>query len=384
MKGAAVTLLVLLVCLSGVWALGDSGGRVKGSESISPDIWTELRSLRNMVVEQTVVLRNMEAKLRDSEKQMEEMKRDLCIFTAPVKGVYYFRFTAMDRRGSALLGVNLYKGVENVMHNGIYNLHSGNNEPISNAVVLELYVGDVVYMRLPAGYGLYDDSSHYTTFSGFLLFPISMPLTNSPSRVATVSSVQPDRVSSRLGPLPSPVPLSFPSSVSSSSSPPSSPSLACFRSWLLSADFRLARSRVESASPIETSLVLLLSLSFPTLKDSWSCSLPPAAEFWLCSLPPAAPPVTCPSPQAFAGLPLGLRSRAAALKARDDLEHVWQEAGQEGLQAQSDDQLQNKAVCVEVEATSEAPRVLIHTDQGLQEILGCVSGPKYPRDGLKQ
>ncbi|XP_041734331.1 complement C1q-like protein 2 [Coregonus clupeaformis] len=251
MKGAAVTLLVLLVCLSGVWALGDSGGRVKGSESISPDIWTELRSLRNMVVEQTVVLRNMEAKLRDSEKQMEEMKRDLChhrtltktnsnqslgdqndnhesqvwnlktenagrhkvafytslsnsgamyfgpfntettlvyktvitntgtaynqttgIFTAPVKGVYYFRFTAMDRRGSALLGVNLYKGVENVMHNGIYNLHSGNNEPISNAVVLELYVGDVVYMRLPAGYGLYDDSSHYTTFSGFLLFPM--------------------------------------------------------------------------------------------------------------------------------------------------------------------------------------------------------------------
>lgn len=75
MKGAAVTLLVLLVCLSvwGGWAQGDRGGRVKGSESTSPDIWTELR---NMVVEQTVELRNMEAKLRDSEKQVEELKRE--------------------------------------------------------------------------------------------------------------------------------------------------------------------------------------------------------------------------------------------------------------------------------------------------------------------
>lgn len=63
----------MLVCLSGAWAQGDSGGRVKGSESTSPDIWTELR---NMVVEQTVELRNMEAKLRDSEKQVEELKRE--------------------------------------------------------------------------------------------------------------------------------------------------------------------------------------------------------------------------------------------------------------------------------------------------------------------
>lgn len=45
-------------------------------------------------------------------------------------------------------------------------------EYISNALSLELDERDVVYMRLPAGRGLWDNSNNHNTFSGFLLFPV--------------------------------------------------------------------------------------------------------------------------------------------------------------------------------------------------------------------
>ena len=42
----------------------------------------------------------------------------------------------------------------------------------SNALALELQEGDEVYMMLPLGYGLYDNYSKHTTFTGFLIFPM--------------------------------------------------------------------------------------------------------------------------------------------------------------------------------------------------------------------
>lgn len=42
----------------------------------------------------------------------------------------------------------------------------------SNAMVLELLEGDVIYMRLPSEHVLYDNSNNYSTFTGFLLFPM--------------------------------------------------------------------------------------------------------------------------------------------------------------------------------------------------------------------
>ena len=43
---------------------------------------------------------------------------------------------------------------------------------LSSGASLQLEVGDVVNMRLPAGYRIYDDLDNHTTFTGFLLFTL--------------------------------------------------------------------------------------------------------------------------------------------------------------------------------------------------------------------
>uniref|UniRef100_A0A673AUQ9 C1q domain-containing protein n=1 Tax=Sphaeramia orbicularis TaxID=375764 RepID=A0A673AUQ9_9TELE len=81
-------------------------------------------------------------------------------FIAPVKRVYYFRFTAF----------HLEKGHTLVMHNA-EPVNTGGHSYLSNAVTLQLNVGDLVYMHLPPSYSLWDNgSSDRNTFSGFLLF----------------------------------------------------------------------------------------------------------------------------------------------------------------------------------------------------------------------
>ncbi|XP_067093749.1 uncharacterized protein [Osmerus mordax] len=93
------------------------------------------------------------------------------VFTAPVRGVYYFRFTAMDLRGSGSMGVAMYKNDLLIMANGAYNSH-GHAKYVANAATLELEQGDKIKMRLPPGFGLWDHPHNYNTFSGFLLFPM--------------------------------------------------------------------------------------------------------------------------------------------------------------------------------------------------------------------
>lgn len=93
------------------------------------------------------------------------------IFTAPVKGFYYFRFTALNYRKGLHGGVRLYHNSKSIIYNEDYNTDS-HNEYVSNAVILELQEGDVVYMRLPSGRGVHDNGANHSTFSGFLLFPM--------------------------------------------------------------------------------------------------------------------------------------------------------------------------------------------------------------------
>uniref|UniRef100_A0A4W5KPW6 C1q domain-containing protein n=1 Tax=Hucho hucho TaxID=62062 RepID=A0A4W5KPW6_9TELE len=266
MRGAGA-LLVLLFCLSGTWAQGERGGvrenditlqgHSEGGESresdgepltTQPDIWTELKELRNMVVEQRVELRNMGARVTASEGQPVELKREnsgkerrvfmynsskfridpnFCttgttllgikkentdrpkvafsaglsnlrkvghfdtetqliytkvftnignsyspvtyVFTVPLRGVYYFRFSGMDVRTLADMGVSLFKNKQHETLSHQYNSQEG-HQYVSIAVTLE--EGGLMYMYLPSGYGLYEDSNERCPFSGFLLFPM--------------------------------------------------------------------------------------------------------------------------------------------------------------------------------------------------------------------
>ncbi|KAK2816687.1 hypothetical protein Q7C36_022958 [Tachysurus vachellii] len=93
------------------------------------------------------------------------------VFTAPVKGAYYIRFTAAAySSNSHNMGVHLYKNSQHLMHLGEYD-KDGTARHVSGALVLELEVGDAVYLRLVTNYALYDDTMLRNTFSGFLIFP---------------------------------------------------------------------------------------------------------------------------------------------------------------------------------------------------------------------
>ncbi|XP_064817243.1 complement C1q-like protein 2 [Oncorhynchus masou masou] len=93
------------------------------------------------------------------------------IFTAPVRGVYHFSFTMGDFLQSTVMGLSLFKNEQQIIHSGEVGDHQ-QFRYASNAVILQLEVGDVVFMQLPANYRIYDDSNHRNTFIGILLFPV--------------------------------------------------------------------------------------------------------------------------------------------------------------------------------------------------------------------
>uniref|UniRef100_A0A8C4DM14 C1q domain-containing protein n=1 Tax=Dicentrarchus labrax TaxID=13489 RepID=A0A8C4DM14_DICLA len=91
-------------------------------------------------------------------------------FTAPVKGVYYFQFTAFGHQPGSM-AIDVYKNSERIMYNW-GNLPEWGYKYITNSLVLELIAGDEIHLVLPSGYSLYDDVNNYSTFSGALLFPL--------------------------------------------------------------------------------------------------------------------------------------------------------------------------------------------------------------------
>lgn len=67
MRDILLLMVVVLFCLSGTWAQGESEGAHQGlqtSGQTSTDIWVELRALRDMVVEQRVELTYTKAELQ--------------------------------------------------------------------------------------------------------------------------------------------------------------------------------------------------------------------------------------------------------------------------------------------------------------------------------
>ncbi|XP_050976366.1 cerebellin 17 [Labeo rohita] len=207
-----------------------------GQENNQPNIWTEVRDVRDMVVELKVKLdmvmkenANMAQQIQElkkenagiteqlkiSENQLEAIKRENAeqpkvafsadlgkrgdlgpqsteitltfnniftntgnnynpatgLFTAPVKGVYYFRFTACGVQIRQSLGASLHKNGQKIVSVGQWRNHD-QHRYASNAAVLQLEVGDVVCVKLLPGYTIYDSPDNLSTFSGFLIFPL--------------------------------------------------------------------------------------------------------------------------------------------------------------------------------------------------------------------
>ncbi|KAM9440716.1 complement C1q-like protein 4 isoform 2-T2 [Clarias gariepinus] len=94
------------------------------------------------------------------------------VFTAPVSGTYYIRFTASNYHyQNKNLGVTLYKNNQQLMNVSTTGQNS-KDKHLSDVLVLELEAGDVVYLRLPANHSLYDVTNlTRNTFSGFLIYP---------------------------------------------------------------------------------------------------------------------------------------------------------------------------------------------------------------------
>ncbi|KAL2082982.1 hypothetical protein ACEWY4_020755 [Coilia grayii] len=92
-------------------------------------------------------------------------------FKAPVSGVYYFRFTVRDDISAHSMYISMYKNDQRLMQLNEYDT-DGKGTYLSSGLTLQLEVGDVVNLRLPAGDRLYNDVHNHSTFSGVPLFPL--------------------------------------------------------------------------------------------------------------------------------------------------------------------------------------------------------------------
>ncbi|KAL2079175.1 hypothetical protein ACEWY4_024919 [Coilia grayii] len=94
------------------------------------------------------------------------------IFTAPVKGVYFFTFTTLginNAHSSAMLTKNGERMDATWDGQGT----GESSDTASNSVVLPLGVGDKVSTELyRKDMHVYDNEHSHNTFSGFLLFPL--------------------------------------------------------------------------------------------------------------------------------------------------------------------------------------------------------------------
>ncbi|KAJ8382130.1 hypothetical protein SKAU_G00029080 [Synaphobranchus kaupii] len=92
------------------------------------------------------------------------------MFTAPVKGVYQFSFTAFGWSTDIPTAADLYKN--GVYITGAYDNNPGPGRGTAISVALEMDVGDIVYLGLNKGMRVHDNTNHYNVFSGHLLFPL--------------------------------------------------------------------------------------------------------------------------------------------------------------------------------------------------------------------
>ena len=90
------------------------------------------------------------------------------MFTAPVNGVYYVRFTANGPNDGAISAV-LYKGYEKLLI--VHEQPSGEgSDTASNGATLQLVKGEQLHMKLWVNTQIWDNSNRHSTFTAFLLY----------------------------------------------------------------------------------------------------------------------------------------------------------------------------------------------------------------------
>uniref|UniRef100_A0A673XJ66 Complement C1q-like protein 2 n=1 Tax=Salmo trutta TaxID=8032 RepID=A0A673XJ66_SALTR len=95
------------------------------------------------------------------------------IFTAMVRGMYCFRYSMYSNNsGRPNSVVSLMKNSEKLVTTWNTDDSMNVHESASNAAVVQLEVGDSVYIQLWANRVVYDDINNYNTFTGFLLFTV--------------------------------------------------------------------------------------------------------------------------------------------------------------------------------------------------------------------
>ncbi|XP_030293635.1 complement C1q-like protein 2 isoform X1 [Sparus aurata] len=237
-----VGLLLLLLGLCGSGAQGEAGGLGEVAEinqntdpkhaaeesteqttkQTTSDVWTELRALRDMVVELNVHMEllqrensDLQTRLSSSESRTDQLERENAekpkvafytaltnaghlgpyntditlkyskvftnignaynpstgFFTAPVKGVYYLQFTVFGFK-AGYIAVHVYKNNQRIMYNVEKNNEDWVHQYFTNSLVLELTAGDEIHLVLPTSCSIYDNSNNYSTFSGSLLFTL--------------------------------------------------------------------------------------------------------------------------------------------------------------------------------------------------------------------
>ncbi|XP_067117752.1 complement C1q-like protein 4 [Osmerus mordax] len=90
------------------------------------------------------------------------------IFTAPVKGVYYFCFF-YHAEGREAARLYLYKDGKYITMTSDHQNNADTADNGGNAVILELNQGDPVYIVMAADSHVWGNAFDHTTFSGFLL-----------------------------------------------------------------------------------------------------------------------------------------------------------------------------------------------------------------------
>uniref|UniRef100_A0A671TNT0 C1q domain-containing protein n=1 Tax=Sparus aurata TaxID=8175 RepID=A0A671TNT0_SPAAU len=237
-----VGLLLLLLGLCGSGAQGEAGGLGEVAEinqntdpkhaaeesteqttkQTTSDVWTELRALRDMVVELNVHMEllqrensDLQTRLSSSESRIDQLERENAekpkvafyaaltdartlgpyntditlkyskvftnignaynpstgFFTAPVKGVYNLQLTVTAFHVGTI-GVDVYKNNQRIMASREMNNNDRVPEYFTKSLVLELTAGDEIHLVLPSGCSIYDDNNNQSTFSGALLFTL--------------------------------------------------------------------------------------------------------------------------------------------------------------------------------------------------------------------